>query len=158
MIRNSGSLARACGLLVAVGFALLAGWLLPAGAAAKTQTYTYLSTDDLYPTGGAGTYGPAYKYPSTVTVSGLPRKVTKVRLTILGYQSARPTDTDLVLSGPNGRIAMAQQPLRRANPWMALRHGGDSPNFVLEELSCPDCATLISVREVRREPETRKGP
>lgn len=38
-----------------------------------------------------------------MTVSGLPRKVTKVRLTILGYQSARPTDTDLVLSGPNGK-------------------------------------------------------
>jgi N-methylhydantoinase B len=62
-----------------------------------------------------------------------------------------------VLSGPNGRVAVAQQPLRRANPWMALRHGGDSPNFVLEELSCPDCATLISVREVRRGSEARKG-
>jgi hypothetical protein len=33
---------------------------------------------------------------------------------------------------------------------MSLRHGGDPPNFVLEEISCPSCATLLSVREVRR--------
>ena len=83
------------------------------------------------------------------------------KLNIEGYRSIRNLSLNLlpinVLSGPNGRVAMAQQPLRRANPWMALRHGGDSPNFVLEELSCPDCATLISVREVRRKPETREG-
>jgi hypothetical protein len=34
---------------------------------------------------------------------------------------------------------------------MALRHGGDGPNFALEEISCPACATLIAVREVRRD-------
>jgi hypothetical protein len=33
---------------------------------------------------------------------------------------------------------------------MALRHHGDGPNFALEEISCPSCATLIAVREVRR--------
>jgi N-methylhydantoinase B len=57
------------------------------------------------------------------------------------------------MTGPQGNVAMTQRPLRAANPWMALRRGGDSPHFVLEELSCPHCATLISVREVRREPE-----
>jgi hypothetical protein len=40
--------------------------------------------------------------------------------------------------------------LRTAGPWMALRHGGDAPHFVLEEVSCASCATLMSVREVRR--------
>ncbi len=54
------------------------------------------------------------------------------------------------LSGPHGRVAIAQRPLRTAGPWMALRHGGDGPNFAIEEISCPSCATLISVREVRR--------
>ncbi len=54
------------------------------------------------------------------------------------------------LSGPHGRVALAQRPLRTATPWMALRYGGDGPNFVLEEMSCPSCATLLSVREVRR--------
>jgi N-methylhydantoinase B len=55
------------------------------------------------------------------------------------------------LDGPHGKVAVAQRPLRAAGPWMALRHGGDGPNFVLEEISCPSCATLLSVREVRRD-------
>ncbi|MGD0024882.1 MAG: hydantoinase B/oxoprolinase family protein [Xanthobacteraceae bacterium] len=54
------------------------------------------------------------------------------------------------LAGPQGRVTIAQRPLRAAGPWMALRHGGDAPHFVLEEISCPSCATLLSVREVRR--------
>jgi hypothetical protein len=55
-----------------------------------------------------------------------------------------------MLSGPQGRAAIAQRPLHAAGPWMALRHGGDAPHFVLEEVSCASCATLMSVREVRR--------
>jgi N-methylhydantoinase B len=55
-----------------------------------------------------------------------------------------------MLSGPQGRIAFAHRPLNAAGPWMALRHGGDAPDFVLEEISCPACATLLSVREVLR--------
>jgi N-methylhydantoinase B len=55
------------------------------------------------------------------------------------------------LSGPEGRTATARRPMRAAGPWMALRHGGDGPNFALEEISCPSCATLIAVREVRRD-------
>jgi N-methylhydantoinase B len=54
------------------------------------------------------------------------------------------------LGGAGGRAAMSHRPLNTAGPWMALRHGGDGPNFALEEISCPSCATLISVREVRR--------
>jgi N-methylhydantoinase B len=55
-----------------------------------------------------------------------------------------------MLSGAKGRIALAHRPLKAAGPWMALRHNGDAPNFVLEEISCPSCATLLSVREVLR--------
>jgi len=40
---------------------------------------------------------------------------------------------------------------------MALRHGGEGPNFVLEEISCPSCATLVVVREVRRNGGDLKG-
>jgi N-methylhydantoinase B len=61
------------------------------------------------------------------------------------------------LSGPEGRTATAQRPMRAAGPWMALRHGGDGPNFVLEEISCPACATLIAVREVRRDGSSKAG-
>jgi hypothetical protein len=49
---------------------------------------------------------------------------------------------------------MGQRPLRAAGPRMALRHGGDAPHFVLEEVSCASCATLMSVREVRRNGES----
>ncbi|OFW14671.1 MAG: hypothetical protein A3H27_03320 [Acidobacteria bacterium RIFCSPLOWO2_02_FULL_59_13] len=55
------------------------------------------------------------------------------------------------MSGPKGRVTVATQPLREAGPWMALRYGGDGPNFLLEEIACAGCATLISVREVRRD-------
>jgi N-methylhydantoinase B len=54
------------------------------------------------------------------------------------------------LSGKDGRVARSERPLAAAGPWMALRHRGDSPNFVLEEVSCPSCATLLAVREIRR--------
>jgi hypothetical protein len=55
-----------------------------------------------------------------------------------------------MLAGPEGGVTIAQRPLRAAGPWMALRYGGDPPHFVLEEWACPSCATLLSVREVRR--------
>ncbi len=54
------------------------------------------------------------------------------------------------LAGPQRRVTKALRPLRAAGPWMALRYGGDAPHFVLEEISCPSCATLLSVRKVRR--------
>ena len=58
--------------------------------------------------------------------------------------------------GPNGRVATADRPLNAASPWMALRYNGDGPNFRLEELSCPSCATLMCVREVRRNGKTEQ--
>jgi N-methylhydantoinase B len=54
------------------------------------------------------------------------------------------------LTGAEGRVAVSERALSTAGPWMALRHHGDGPNFALEEISCPSCATLIAVREVRR--------
>jgi N-methylhydantoinase B len=59
------------------------------------------------------------------------------------------------LSGSQGCVALTQRPLKAAGPWMALRYRGDGPNFVLEEISCPSCATLLSVREVRRDGGTK---
>jgi N-methylhydantoinase B len=54
------------------------------------------------------------------------------------------------LSGATGLVALAHRPLSEAGPWMALRHGGVGPNFVLEEIACTSCGTLLSVREVLR--------
>ena len=53
------------------------------------------------------------------------------------------------LSGDGGTVAAASAQLERAGPWLALRWHGDSPNFGLEEITCPGSATLLSVREVR---------
>ena len=53
------------------------------------------------------------------------------------------------LAGADGSAILRHRPLAAAGPLRALRWGGDSPNFVLEEAICPGCATLHEVREVR---------
>ena len=53
------------------------------------------------------------------------------------------------LSGKGGGAMLRRRKLGAAGPLRALRWGGDSPNFVLEEVICPGCATLHEVREVR---------
>ena len=61
------------------------------------------------------------------------------------------------LSGAEGRVTVGLGRLDRAGPWMALRHGGDAPHFQLEEVACAGCATLLAVREVRRDEEEPTG-
>ena len=53
------------------------------------------------------------------------------------------------LSGGKGGAILRHRKLGEAGPLRALRWGGDSPNFVLEEVICPGCATLHEVREIR---------
>jgi N-methylhydantoinase B len=53
------------------------------------------------------------------------------------------------LSGPEGRIVSRQVPIGTAGPWAAIRFGGKSPNFALEEAACASCGTLFHVQEVR---------
>jgi N-methylhydantoinase B len=73
-----------------------------------------------------------------------------VELAPAGSDALRCRRCGEMLSGPQGRIAFAHRPLNAAGPWMALRYNGDAPDFVLEEISCPSCAALLSVREVLR--------
>ena len=49
----------------------------------------------------------------------------------------------------HGGAILRRRPLGVAGPLRALRWGGDSPNFALEEAICPGCATLHEVREIR---------
>ena len=56
---------------------------------------------------------------------------------------------ETILTGASGRVVEATAPLAKAGPWIALRWGGDSPNFALAEIACPGCGTLLSVSEVR---------
>ena len=54
------------------------------------------------------------------------------------------------LTGTDGSALVRMSPLAHAGPRLALRWGGNSPNFALEEIICPSCARLISVSEVRK--------
>ncbi|HYU62131.1 MAG TPA: hypothetical protein VEK39_15355 [Solirubrobacterales bacterium] len=95
---------RRAGRFRALPLALLLVMLLP--AIARAETHTFLNTADLYPSGGAGDVGPANHYPSTIVVAGLSGTVTKATVTLIGYRSASPDDTDMVITGPNGQQVM----------------------------------------------------
>ncbi len=56
--------------------------------------------------------------------------------------------------GQDETFRISRHPLRRAGPWVARRHDGDGPNFVLEETCCGACGALLDVREARRTAET----
>ena len=53
------------------------------------------------------------------------------------------------LSGPAGRVVTKRANMGKAGPWAAIRWGGESPNFVLQESSCGSCGMLFDVQEVR---------
>ena len=65
-----------------------------------------------------------------------------------GVQTLQCTSCDHNLSGA---AIVRRRNLGAAGPWRAERWQGESPNFELEEIICPGCATLHEVREVRRE-------
>ncbi len=99
-MRKKRGIRRLC--LLPTALVLLA--LAP--ALARADTHTFLNTDDLNPANGAGTYGPATKYPSSIVVSGLSGTVTKASVTLIGLSSASPDDIDMVITGPNGQQVM----------------------------------------------------
>jgi hypothetical protein len=78
--------------------------LAPSGAGA--QTFNFFSTDGLGPSQGAGTHGPATRYPSTIEVAGLAGGLEKVTLTVLHLVSGSPDDIDMLLVGPEGDQVM----------------------------------------------------
>jgi hypothetical protein len=75
-------------------------------APAQAETHTFLNTDDLYPSEGAGSFGPATEYPSSIVVSGLAGTVTRVTVTLIALESSSPDDIDMVITGPNGQKVM----------------------------------------------------
>ena len=90
--------------------------------------------------------------PGTVlTREGTQRIGENLRAVVAeGAQIVHCTRCDHLLAGAHGSAIIRRRPLSVAGPWRALRWQGDSPNFVLEEVICPGCATLHEVREVRR--------
>jgi hypothetical protein len=94
--------------------ALLVAALFP--AAANAETRTFVNAVNLFPTGGALSEGPANKYPSSIAVSGIAGTVTKVTVTLIGYGSGSPADTDAVIVGPSGQKVMLVSDACGVNP------------------------------------------
>ena len=53
------------------------------------------------------------------------------------------------LSGLRGRVVTRRASMGKAGPWAAIRWGGESRNFVLQERACASCGMLFEVQEVR---------
>lgn len=88
--------------LLATLLVLAALWPATAGG----ETRTFVNYDQLNPSGGAGTEGPASEFPSTISVSGLAGTVTEVKLTTASLRSTSVDDLDMALTGPNGQSVM----------------------------------------------------
>ena len=110
-MREERGIRRRLSLFVA---ALIVAALFPAAASAETRTF--VNAFNLFPTGGALTSGPANKYPSSIAVSGVAGTVTKATVTLIGYSSASPDDTDAVIVGPNGQKVMLVSDACGVNP------------------------------------------
>jgi hypothetical protein len=82
--------------------ALAALW--PASAGAETRTFVNFT--ELFPSGGAATEGPAFVFPSAISVGGLAGTVTEVKVTTAPLRSSSPDDLDMALTGPNGQSVM----------------------------------------------------
>jgi hypothetical protein len=102
-------------LRITRGFALLPLTLLallalPAPAApaapASASTVSFLKSQVLYPSGGAGEVGPANHFPSSITVPSYDGTVIKATVTVLASGFSNPDDTDMVIAGPNGQKVM----------------------------------------------------
>lgn len=87
-----------------LAFALLLGLALQPGErpalAARVENGAGFSFS---PTGSAG---PALTYPSTITVAGLARSISKVTVTLTGFSHNFPDAVDLLLVAPNGDQAL----------------------------------------------------
>jgi hypothetical protein len=98
--RPGASLRRLWPLAALLALAVL--W--PASAHAEIRTF--VNFDELFPTGGALTFGPANEFPSTISVSGVGGTVTGVKVTTAQMTSANADDIDMALTGPNGQTVM----------------------------------------------------
>jgi N-methylhydantoinase B len=91
------------------------------------------------PEAGSREVGPSLRYVST---AGGERVLCRRCRTQLGVR-LRGREDDLRLA------TESEAPLQEAGPWLAVRYGGRSPNFVLSKRVCPGCATLLDVVERR---------
>jgi hypothetical protein len=105
---------RSSGHFCLLPLALLLAALAP--TIARAETVTFLKAENLVPSVGGGLEGPANHFPSTIDVAGLSGTVTKATVTLIGYDSGSPDDTDMVITGPNGQQVMLMSDACGLNP------------------------------------------
>ena len=85
---------------VAAGAVAATGLLAAPGASAQVGTFSQLTpiviNDDVAAT----------PYPSNIAVSGLPKGITDVNVTLSSFDHSYPDDVDVVLVGPAGQFAV----------------------------------------------------
>ena len=106
---------RGIGRFIASAWLTLAAMAF-APPAASAETASFFDTTVLFPSGGAGTSGPANEYPSTISVAGVEGTVTDVNATVFGFASSSPDDADVVLVGPSGTAVMLLSDACGENP------------------------------------------
>ena len=116
-------------------------------AAASGETRTFVNTQFLFPSAGAGASGPANHYPSTINVANVPGTVTKATVTLIGYGSSSPDDTDAVLAGPNGQSVMLMSDSCGLNPNtlddVNVTFDDAAPTFLSNPGPCPNGGDVI---------------
>jgi hypothetical protein len=119
--------------LCVLAAALFITALLP--AAARAETHTFLNLTQLTPSGGAGTFGPAFpSFPSSIAVSGLSGTVSKATVTLINYHSSSPDDADVVLTGPNGqKVMLMSDACGESNPGMGVSFEAVEENWTFDD-------------------------
>ncbi len=70
----------------------------------NSMTFTNATLITIPATGtGAGTGAPATPYPSTITVAGATSTISKITVTLNGFNHTFPSDVDVLLVSPTGR-------------------------------------------------------
>lgn len=84
---------------------LLFAVLAPSGASAASFNF-FSGPGGIGPSGGAGTVGPATRYPWSIEVGGLEGELTKVTATMINFLAGKPDDIDMLLVSPEGDSVM----------------------------------------------------
>jgi hypothetical protein len=133
--------------LLASRLALALGVLVALPTGAQAATLTFANPTGLGPTGGAGNFGPANAYPSTISISGIAGTVTDVNVSLLS--TILSDDADIVVRGPNGQqVLLISDACRSGTSQRGNWIFDDSaPGFVSRPGPCsPDFPTQQSFR------------
>jgi len=94
------SVRRALLATISVGAVAATGLVAAPGANAQVGTFSQLSPIVIPDSGAAGTY------PSNIVVTGLPKGITDVNVTLSSFDHTFPDNVDVMVVGPSGQHVM----------------------------------------------------